>query len=35
MFDLESVLFGFWAGACFIVFVWLIYAYTQKEEKEK
>jgi hypothetical protein len=35
MLDLESCIFGFWVGACFIVFVWLIRAYKQKEEKEE
>lgn len=34
MFDLETFLFGFWAGGCFIICIWGIYVSGKNKEKK-
>ena len=35
MMDLESFLFGFWAGACFIISVWGIYVAGKESARKE
>jgi hypothetical protein len=35
MFDLESFLFGLWAGGCLIISLWGIYHSGKESEKKK